>query len=604
MTPRDWGPLLARHEEATHHRSRQAQIETTKRQSGSLADAATRYAKAGWAVLPVHSVGAGGECSCGRNDCKAVGKHPRTFHGFKDATTDVAIIQRWWNQWPDANIGIATGARSNVVVVDVDPKNFGDEAMFEWEVKYGDLPRELVVSTGSGGEHIYFACEAGVQVRSAPSSIPGVDLKGDGGYVVAPPSIHASGLRYTWLSQRQPPAMPTVLLETARPASRGGLPPTRELLLNGVPEGQRDDAIFRLMCRLRREGVPVAEAQLMALFTAQACTPPFPPDAALAKVQQAYKYPASPDSSPLGLCLLTAAELMSRPPPRWLVPGVLPDRGIFQLWGAPNVGKSFVAIDLALSVATGQQWMEVPVEPRDVLYVAMEGSWDLGQRIQAWAAQHGCQPDRFFAVVESEVSLQDGVLVATVVDAAAEAGASPSLVIIDTLALALGGDENSTRDMSTAVRTLKRLSNELGALVGLVHHTGWDKSRERGSSALRAAVDTAIECERGRLRCSKQRSAKYFDDIHYQLLEVGGSAVPSRTSALSYATSRMGDRRDRILAFLTTEPGANRSTISKAVGGHAASIKAEIDLLISEGVLTEKPGTGRERRYYLTELDR
>jgi hypothetical protein len=84
----------------------------------NMLDAALAYAQRGWAVLPLHTV-RNGQCSCGNTTCSSPGKHPHTTHGVKDATTDKATIEQWWSQWPEANIGIATGAISRLVVLDV-----------------------------------------------------------------------------------------------------------------------------------------------------------------------------------------------------------------------------------------------------------------------------------------------------------------------------------------------------------------------------------------------------------------------------------------------------------------------------------------------------
>ena len=81
---------------------------------------ALRYATAGWYVIPLHSPVPNAGCSCGKADCKSIGKHPRTRRGLKDATIDEQTIRQWWRTWPDANVGIVTGARSGLLVIDID----------------------------------------------------------------------------------------------------------------------------------------------------------------------------------------------------------------------------------------------------------------------------------------------------------------------------------------------------------------------------------------------------------------------------------------------------------------------------------------------------
>ena len=120
-----------------------------------LLDAALSYAARGWRVFPCHSI-RGGRCSCSNSinvRCAAVppspGKHPRTAHGCKDATTDAQQIRDWWTSWPDAHVAIATGAESGLVVLDVDPRHGGDDSLAELETKHGKADT-VEALTGSG----------------------------------------------------------------------------------------------------------------------------------------------------------------------------------------------------------------------------------------------------------------------------------------------------------------------------------------------------------------------------------------------------------------------------------------------------------------------
>jgi hypothetical protein len=148
-------------------------------------------ARRGFNVLPLHTPTDAG-CSCLRSDCGSVGKHPRSLNGFYDATTDPAVIERWWGMWPDANIGIRTG--DGLAVLDVDPRHGGFASLAELEDEHGII-RTLTARTGGGGIHLYMAGD--LPARSGFR--PGLDLKSEGGYVVAPPSLHASGARYEWI---------------------------------------------------------------------------------------------------------------------------------------------------------------------------------------------------------------------------------------------------------------------------------------------------------------------------------------------------------------------------------------------------------------------
>ena len=147
-------------------------------QDNTPATAALRYAQRGWYVIPVHSAHTG-RCSCGSSACSSVGKHPRTLHGLNDATIDTSRIQEWWSHWPDANVGIVTGARSGLVVVDVDPRNGGDDRLANLERTQGALPKTIESLTGGGGQHFFFQHPGG-SIKSRPIA-KGVDIKADGG---------------------------------------------------------------------------------------------------------------------------------------------------------------------------------------------------------------------------------------------------------------------------------------------------------------------------------------------------------------------------------------------------------------------------------------
>jgi hypothetical protein len=124
--------------------------------------AALAYATRGWPVLPLHSV-QNGRCTCGAAACRSTGKHPRTANGIKDATTDLEQIKQWWACWPEANIGIATGAASGLVVVDVDPRNGGKESLERLQEAHGPFDTYTVSSGGAAGISI-----SNIQAATSP----------------------------------------------------------------------------------------------------------------------------------------------------------------------------------------------------------------------------------------------------------------------------------------------------------------------------------------------------------------------------------------------------------------------------------------------------
>jgi hypothetical protein len=222
---------------------------------GSTVDAALAYAAAGWPVLPV----------------AAHGKQPLARHGVHDATADAAQIRRWWRRWPDASVGIATGARSGLAIVDVDVKAGGRASLLGLRTGRRGLPFTLLAYTGGGGFHLYYRQPPELRVPNTvgrlpnvDGALPGIDLRGDGGYVVAPPSVHASGRPYRWASRQPeepaplprwlwppPPSSPSAIGRRCRPHPGDGGPygmaalaAEAEAVRRLVP-GQRNDGLNR-----------------------------------------------------------------------------------------------------------------------------------------------------------------------------------------------------------------------------------------------------------------------------------------------------------------------------------------------------------------------
>lgn len=172
-------------------------------QPARMVEYALQYARRGIPVFPI----------------KPRDKHPLTEHGFKDATTDVEQIEQWWRKWRGANIGIPTGPRSGWLVVDIDTKA---GATYDTLAALGHLPITMMAQTGSGGLHLVFRYPRNsLEVRNSASKIAsGIDVRGDGGYIVAAPSIHPSGGAYEWVNELEATPCPAWLLKlmTEQPA--------------------------------------------------------------------------------------------------------------------------------------------------------------------------------------------------------------------------------------------------------------------------------------------------------------------------------------------------------------------------------------------------
>jgi hypothetical protein len=220
-----------------------------------MLEAALGYASRGWPVLPLHWPTEGG-CSCGREICPNPGKHPLTTHGKDDASTDPATIRGWWSHWPEANIGVATGKKSGLLVVDIDPRNGGDPQNLP-----KDLPDTPIARTGGDGWHYYFQHpENGLKVPGKLPGSPGIDLKGTGGYVVAPPSRHGSGRNYEWQPEYGSlplASFPASLVELITSASRSQS--TEPGVEQDIPEGKRNSTLTSMTGAMRRRGMTMGE---------------------------------------------------------------------------------------------------------------------------------------------------------------------------------------------------------------------------------------------------------------------------------------------------------------------------------------------------------
>lgn len=229
--------------------------------------AALTYAGYGWSVVPVRP----GE------------KFPLVrWQAFQERRADAEQITQWFERWPDANIGIVTGAISGLTVVDIDPRHGGAESLATWEAQYGALAPTIEAITGGGGRHLYFSTGS-TEVRSRVAIARGIDVRARGGLIVAPPSRHPSGKLYRWRDGRAPSdgaarALPgwlaQILLGTE---DRRGHPRShwRELVRGGVKEGERNNTIASLSGHLLWHGVdPEVVVELLLCWNRERCNPP------------------------------------------------------------------------------------------------------------------------------------------------------------------------------------------------------------------------------------------------------------------------------------------------------------------------------------------
>jgi hypothetical protein len=237
------------------------------REAPDLHTAARAYCEAGWSVIPARV---------------AAKRALVRWREWQHSAPDLEQLRAWWARWPRANLAVITGRRSGVVVVDVDLRHGGDQVLAELEAKHGDLPWQAVVETPSGGWHVYLRHPGGRVVTSASRVGTGVDIRGDGGLALLPPSSRAAGV-YRWAvgGPDTVPELPRAWVELVRAApirrpsapARPGREGRHEARLAGLlrvvgeaPEGRRNATLHWAACRLREmldQGAPREWAQVL-----------------------------------------------------------------------------------------------------------------------------------------------------------------------------------------------------------------------------------------------------------------------------------------------------------------------------------------------------
>ena len=327
-----------------------------------MLQAALAYAAKNWPVFPCN------------------GKRPCVLGGFHAATLLVETITLWWSElFPKANIGIPTGSRIGAWVLDVDAPD-GHISLARFEAEHGKLPLTLEQRTGGGGRHLFFKLLPGQIVRNSASKVaPGIDVRGEGGYIVAAPSLHESGEEYGFVNDAPIVEAPDALMELVLNS-----PPT----INGddcvkavleAHEGTRNDtlnkAAFRLGKLVAVAGIGKAEAVTKLLRSADVVG--LPADEAAKTIESglnagiAEQLAKNPQHG--SLVVVTHKELsqLDIPKRKRILDPVIFERGLAMLFAGRGIGKSWVALAIAIAIACGRtalgRW--IAPEPRTVLYI-------------------------------------------------------------------------------------------------------------------------------------------------------------------------------------------------------------------------------------------
>lgn len=586
-----------------------------------MVDAALALAAEGFPVFPCHTPRAHGGCSCARAECESIGKHPRTLHGLKEATRDEATIREWWRKWPDANVAIATGG--GLVVLDVDVHKDGSSAGLE-------LPDTRRVVTGSGGEHWYMRADGPVG-NSCQLIGPGLDVRGDGGYVLAPPSLHECGRRYAWDAGSAGAIAPAPewflrMVRQKRSAGANGKAGPDAFVSHG-----RNTAMTQYAGSMRRRGF-TPEAILAALLAENAarCRPPMD-EAEVTRIARGMKrYDPSDPVNPMEWRVLTGAALATPLPPiPWLCRelGVAPG-AITLVAGSSHAGKTMALQALGVAVATGGAlWGRFAIEAGPVLHVDFEQ----GERVTRLRYM------RMALACGAWMGLWDNLTVVPLPPAHLDADGSLEVLerlcvgkrvcVIDSLRAAWPKADENSSDVRKWLDALLPVSERTGCVFIVIHHTrkvskdqlGGTKMMIRGSSAIADAaesifsiVETGVQGQCMVHHDKARLTGKRLDpftlttaDVSYPVEQFAadiasatlGDLSANETGSLRFGLEVVAAGVDpsatleaRIVQFVERHPSCGLTEIREGVAGRGVEIDQTVKRMVRDGILNQRVG--------------
>lgn len=556
-------------------------------------DHAMFYAGLGWAVVPSHKAVRleSGEISCtcsAGTSCISPGKHPalKSWSQFTKTRPTQAHIENWFTgEFKGYGVGIITGRVSGLFVVDVDvgPGKQGEETLNALQIMYGDIPHTVEAKTGGGGRHILLGHPGTKDIGTAKNVLgPGVDVRGDGGFIVTAPSFHANGRSYLWSEHSHPKITeiaeaPSWVIDMAQATapraegSRAASTGTGEIIRDAwgkVTDG-RERHMVGVICgviatKLKQTStLPTAEdvfaeswptyerttrargasleadqrgetlmRQRIAHFLRRASAGKWKinsdPENDNATTIDATQSEQQKGKTRESLRMLSIAELEALPPPTWLVHGLVPERSLVVPYGPPKKGKTFVILSMGLHIAAGMDWAGKKVEQGGVVYIAGEGVGGLGLRIKAMRAHYGISDRIPFWVIPKAINFGDQAAVEGLVKLVRDTVLDEpiGLVVVDTLARAAPGvEENSSKEMGVVIAACDYVKDALECTVMPIHHAGKDEAKGlRGSSAIHGAVDASFHItgtgKSVTLKPIDQKDAEPGEPMVFEMVEV------------------------------------------------------------------------------------
>ena len=499
--------------------------------NGQLLDVAADYCGRGLAVIPIaHG-----------------GKKPSVpWKVYQEQAPTLEDVAGWFDNGTPRNIGIVTGAVSGIVVVDID----SPEAEV-WANTH--LPPTPMVTTTAKGEHRFYR-HPGRPVRNSARIKTGdarieLDVRGDGGYVVAPGSVHESGAVYQragdWPAIEELPTFDPAWIESEVKTSLN-LPDRVPGSGSRVEAGQRNDTLYRLTrSLLAKRLTPAAIGAAVRAENLARCEPPLDETEVAGLLDHALRQPDQPGFArdgqdepkvPDTWRILDDVEVLQLPDPEFLIDGILQRRSVAVIYSPPSVGKTTAIASMAVALATGRAWFGYRVaRPVPCLYVGAEDPGGFKVRLAAAKRAAGLPLDTAIGVhtFPEAIDLRDDLSVTAFARFVKHRFPDGEIVVfVDTYAAATpGAAENSSEDTSKAMTHGHLLKDALSATVVYAHHTNASGSRERGHSAMRGSADTMLDLQPVddviHVEASKQRNgASGHRLLTLKLVpEAGGSVV-------------------------------------------------------------------------------
>jgi len=332
---------------------------------------ALHYARSGLLVFPLHTV-KDAKCTCGKNDCHSPAKHPRTVHGLKQASNNLELVKNLFSNFNylSANIAIRTGKESNLAVIDVDcAKGASIEELYSL-VGRETLEKTLWIKTG-GGYHLYFTYPQAAEIRNSAGKLGGnIDVRGEGGYVVAPPSMHISGKPYEFLNENNVMPFPQTFVEKLNriePQAKDNGLTSQMLQTDFYFDGKRNDSLARVAGKLRHAGLSQSELETALLkINSERCKPPLEakevlpiarsisrydvgqePKVVFESVKDVVDFPSLLLTKTANICI---EEAKLAPTPKTLFDEFWFEGEICILFADTGLGKSVLAVQVADSI--------------------------------------------------------------------------------------------------------------------------------------------------------------------------------------------------------------------------------------------------------------